>query len=365
MAQSMFGSMYDAKKSGMDDLRDSAYKTGSLGGRGAIIEAATLGGGMLGRGASRAFGGLPQAEAKQAKIQELMQLHPNPESYEDFMAVANDLKNAGLMAEYEKAFEMAQKLKPTGVKQSAFGEKLAFIKAKKDAGEPLTDIEKKILGGGTTVNVGAGDTAYGKEIGKISATEDHALVKFARGEAIKGLEKTDRVLNILDSGKASTGMLAELDLVKNRFLGIFGNQEAIDSATKTQVLEAFLGSDVFPMISALGIGARGLDTPAEREFLISVMTGRKEMTPDAIRELTDLRRRLNYNIINEYNDRLADGNLDRYQDERGIKLKPVKVSYRPPYNSKPGNIQGTRVFKLITGEYVDVYGKPFKPKKGK
>jgi hypothetical protein len=54
---------------------------------------------------------LPQAEAKQAKIQELMQLHPNPESYEDFMAVANDLKNAGLMAEYEKAFEMAQELK--------------------------------------------------------------------------------------------------------------------------------------------------------------------------------------------------------------------------------------------------------------
>jgi hypothetical protein len=111
MAQSMFGSMYDAKKSGMDDLRDSAYKTGSLGGRGAIIEAATLGGGMLGRGASRAFGGLPQAEAKQAKIQELKQKFPNPVTYEDYMEISNEFMNSNLPDVGEKFFDMAQELK--------------------------------------------------------------------------------------------------------------------------------------------------------------------------------------------------------------------------------------------------------------
>ena len=47
-----------------------------------------------------------------------------------------------------------------------------------------------------------------------------------------------------------------------------GMNEAVEKATNTQLLEALLGSDVFGMIAILGIGARGIDTPAERDFLI-------------------------------------------------------------------------------------------------
>ena len=111
MAQSMFGSMYDAKSSGMDDLRDRAYKTGSLGGRGAIIEAATLGGGMLGRGASRAFGALPQAEAKQAKINEMMGQFPNPTTYEEYMTLAGEFNSVGILDVGEHFNKLAQDMK--------------------------------------------------------------------------------------------------------------------------------------------------------------------------------------------------------------------------------------------------------------
>lgn len=35
-----------------------------------------------------------------------------------------------------------------------------------------------------------------------------------------------------------------------------------------------MGADVFAMLKPLGIGARGLDTPAERKFLQEVLTGK-------------------------------------------------------------------------------------------
>ena len=254
----------------------------------------------------------------------------------------------------------------TKAKPSAFAEKIAFINGMDISDAEKAEMRKKVAGGsGTTINMGAGDTAYDKEAGKIAAKTDKDLVELATITATASLDKTGEVLDILETGEASTGMFAGLDLVKNRFLSVFGNEEARKSATKTQVLEAFLGSDVFPMIKALGIGARGLDTPAEREFLINVMTGAKEMNKEAIIKLTELRRGINESVVEKYNKRLADGGLDRFQKAYGRPLEPIKLKFRPPSSAISGVINGTKVFKLTNGEYVDAYGKPFKLNKGK
>ena len=58
----------------------------------------------------------------------------------------------------------------------------------------------------------------------------------------------------------------------------------------TENLNAMLQMDVFRAIKDLGIGARGLDTPAERDFLIKVMTGNAEVSRDALISLTNRRR---------------------------------------------------------------------------
>ena len=71
MAQTMFGDVFSARQAGMDALEKSSLATAALGGEGAIIHAAGLGGGMLGRGIGQAFGAKTPEEAKMAKMQEI------------------------------------------------------------------------------------------------------------------------------------------------------------------------------------------------------------------------------------------------------------------------------------------------------
>ena len=50
-----------------------------------------------------------------------------------------------------------------------------------------------------------------------------------------------------------------------------------EALKNTQVVNALMRRGVFRAIKELGIGARGIDTPAERDFLISVLTGDSNM----------------------------------------------------------------------------------------
>ena len=83
------------------------------------------------------------------------------------------------------------------------------------------------------------------------------------------------------------------------------------------------------MIAILGIGARGIDTPAERDFLIKVMTGERKMTPEALRRMTLYRRKYSRMVIDEYNKRLKAGYYSDY--ERSRKLYPIEVEALPEW----------------------------------
>ena len=105
----------------------------------------------------------------------------------------------------------------------------------------------------------------------------------------------------------------------------------MESAEDTEFLGALLGSDVFPYIQSLGIGARGLDTPAEREFLQQVMTGTLKMEGQALEQLTRLRQKYTVRAIQEYNRRLTEkdenGNTyyKRWEDSSDFKLEEMKI----------------------------------------
>jgi hypothetical protein len=98
----------------------------------------------------------------------------------------------------------------------------------------------------------------------------------------------------------------------------------------TELLDALLGSDVFPMIKALGIGARGLDTPAEREFLRSVMTGVTPMNRETLRRMTEIRRDVAKRSIERWNERVEGGELDRYFSATGMPKRKVELPKRQP-----------------------------------
>tara|TARA_R110000787_G_scaffold7272_1_gene24972 strand:- start:192 stop:614 length:423 start_codon:yes stop_codon:yes gene_type:complete len=120
-----------------------------------------------------------------------------------------------------------------------------------------------------------------------------------------------------------------------------------------------LGSDVFPMIKALGIGARGLDTPAERKFLQQVMTGEIGMTRDTLTKMTMIRRRQFAKIAKDYNIGLSSGRFDRVQKIAKLSSINLKEGTNTPLISQGKNDTTGKIFNIYadgTSYYLDDQG---------
>lgn len=164
----------------------------------------------------------------------------------------------------------------------------------------------------TNINMPVGQTKYEERLGTIRAEQDVELVKTA-GKSANNISKIDMTLNQLQNTDAITGLGADIQKNVNRFAAkVLKDKKAGKQVADTEILDAFLGSDVFPQIGALGIGAKGLDTPAEREFLRQVMTGTISMDKNALIKMTQIRRDIEKRSIDRYNQAVNSGELDDY-----------------------------------------------------
>lgn len=202
---------------------------------------------------------------------------------------------------------------------------------------PLTG-ELKTLGSRPrvpdNVTVTSGET-YAEGVAKLSAQDDATLVKNATG-ATNNIAKLDETIRLINSGDVNLGIGSEIatnfDRVKAQFLN---DSEAQRRVSTDQYLDALLGSDVFGAIGSLGIGARGLDTPAEREFLRQVLTGTRALDADALTRITELRRDREINILKEYNNRVELGELDAFFDASNKVKRKFEIPSLPSFSPKP------------------------------
>jgi hypothetical protein len=152
-------------------------------------------------------------------------------------------------------------------------------------------------------------------------------------KAANNIEKIDMTLKQIGQSDATTGLGAEVINNVNRFRSQFlADKAAGKKVADTQVLDAFLGSDVFPQIGALGIGAKGLDTPAEREFLRQVMTGTINMDKNALLRMTKIRRDIEKRAIDKYNKGLKQGRYNKFFDATGYAKEEIQVPSEPVIN---------------------------------
>ena len=230
-------------------------------------------------------------------------------------------------------------------KPSAFMEKVMLVRGANPNLSMEEAVDRVLSSGGTTIDLGdKGKSAMYGAAGKLFADQDYKQIQAAQ-KAVGSIRDLDEVYRVLDSGQPITGMFDQFRLQMARAMDFFGNdKEAAQQATDTQLLNALLGSDVFDAIAALGIGARGLDTPAEREFLRSVMTGTTSMTPEAIRRLTDIRRKALVRAIDQYNTNLDAGNYNYLQD---MGLRNFQSIEAPVY-TKPQPQQATVSGSVVT-----------------
>jgi len=168
------------------------------------------------------------------------------------------------------------------------------------------------------------ESTFEQAAGKFGAETMGEAINNA-SNAVRAIENSNRVLALIQDGNAPTGMFAGVRTDLARLFSALGNSpEAARTASDSQLLEATLGADVFPLIKSLGIGARGLDTPAERQFLLRVMTGEIAMQGDALAEMARIRKKYAERAIDKYNELYDKGELQKFGRYAGIPVNRIE-----------------------------------------
>ena len=198
---------------------------------------------------------------------------------------------------------------------------------------PLGAAEKT----GTTVYVGgetetAAQRSKGKVLGEDIAADLTATRKAAQ-TADENLPKMYTALNILKTQDINTGLGASLydvlDQVRQQYLS---DKKAGKKVDNQQYLDSLIGGDVFNAIADLGIGARGIDTPAEKDFLLEVVTGKRSLSKEALIKITEMRIKNTERSVKKFNEYLSKGDYADYEKALGRKLEPItlKSVNQPP-----------------------------------
>jgi hypothetical protein len=180
-----------------------------------------------------------------------------------------------------------------------------------------------------TVQLPPAESERSKALGKAGAEALVSEFNVAQNAA-RGIAKDYEAIRVLREGKPATGITSEIETSFNRIRSaVAGDAEAAAKVSDSQYLEALLGSDVFQQMSALGVGARGLDTPAEREFLREVISGTRKLDKDTLIRMAELRAKYKEDLVRDYNSRIESGELDDFFRDFGRPKKAFKLPERP------------------------------------
>jgi len=184
---------------------------------------------------------------------------------------------------------------------------------------------------GTKVEVNTGDMetaaqkAKGKGIGEDIAADLSATRKAAQ-TANENLPKMYTALKILETQPITTGLGAAFyDILNQLRAQYLSDKEAGNIVQNDQYLDSLVGGDVFNAIADLGIGARGIDTPAEKDFLLEVVTGKRSLSKGALIDITKMRIKNTEKSVNKFNDYLSKGDYTDYEKALGRKLNPIQL----------------------------------------
>lgn len=162
---------------------------------------------------------------------------------------------------------------------------------------------------------------YKKVAGKVGeenvANYDRAI------KSSTDLPKINKLINLLETSSAPVGFGAEFFKNINRIRAFLGSEEGKKLASDSEKMDAYMGAEIFPLIQSLGIGARGMDTPAERDFMRSVLTGTTSLNKETLLELARIRKNASEGIIKNINEQTSSGELDNFYKASGKRKKLI------------------------------------------
>lgn len=185
-------------------------------------------------------------------------------------------------------------------------------------GRPPTEIE--LAGIYRLIDEGRIPDPYSADVGKI------LLTRFGAAQnAIQSIKSIDDQIAMIDKGDINVGFTGDVQQGIDKLKALFGNKQAAERVTNTEILESVLGKDLLDGINALGLTTQAYNTPAEMKNLRTAFTGGTEMSPAAIRQLAVFRRGVIQTLVNRYNQEVDLGMYNRLGKSFGTEIKKVTL----------------------------------------
>lgn len=187
----------------------------------------------------------------------------------------------------------------------------------------------EVGGGGVTILPGEGELQKG--FAQYGVKTNTGIYESAQ-QAEKNMPRINETIKLIESGDITTGFGAELRNNIERAKAMFTqSKKSIQNVSDTELLNSLLGSEVFRQIGALGIGSKGMDTPAEREFLREVMTGKISNSKETLLKLAQLRKKYEERSIDTYNKAVESGQLNKFFEYSGLPKRKIDVTRKVNY----------------------------------
>lgn len=179
---------------------------------------------------------------------------------------------------------------------------------------------------GTQVNISTGtEKKYGERFGSIIAEADTAKLSAAEN-APQVAATSDRVLDILESGKVITGTGAEFRLQLAKALNLAGNTDA-ERIKNTEILGSSLADTTLGTIRTSGLGTGQGFTDKDRDFLEKAKAGKITFDSGSLKELARLSRLAAEKSAESWNKRVRQMPPSALEGT-GISMEPIVVPKR-------------------------------------
>jgi len=149
--------------------------------------------------------------------------------------------------------------------------------------------------------------------------------------AIEDLTLLDEQIDGL-KGKDRGGIFQPIEQAFNAVLAEFGNEDAVRKATDEQILESQAIQNMMSWFKQQGLGARGLDTPAEFKAWLKATGGNLSITPEATIKFLEKRKRDIIRGVDRYNQARntpAYNSVDGIEDYPEISLDVYRQGRMP------------------------------------
>lgn len=168
---------------------------------------------------------------------------------------------------------------------------------------------------------------YGERFGGLIADRDAGKLDAAES-APRVIENSDRIMDILATGKVFTGTGANVRLQLAKALNLAGGTDT-DRIANTEVLISSLANSTLGAIKSSNLGAGQGFTNADRDFLEKASAGQLTYDSTSLRKLAELGRKAGVASIESWNSRVQQ--IPKAALEGlGIPASPLPVPSRRP-----------------------------------